>query len=1357
MPIGNIDVFKPDVDDWPTYKTRLNSWLEVNEITDAGKKQASLIAMLGGDAVRLLVNLCSPDNITDKSFVQLIGLFDTHFGRRNEVAEAYVFDTRTQSGTESIPEFVLALKQLSIHCNFGPSAQLKQKLRNRLVAGVRSDTIRQALIREGPTLTWDTAVTLATQMDDYQLSAMAQQSVTAEVKMVQHERRSNVKGPAAYRSQVSNNPAPSLGPPAAKAKYTTTSSRANRCWRCGKGNHSAQVCRFKEATCHLCGQVGHIKPVCNKGGHVQANAVGPLEEGVNLDCSCDAITVANTLVVSKSLANNPYTIRILVNDIEIPMEVDTGACISLIPYHMYERFFSDVQLSRSDVDFCSFTGDVVKCEGKVRVTVRHFGQVRRLWLHVLRASRFALVGRDWLEELRLNWQSIKSVVSKPVSDLDKLLSRYSDIFKGQGILKGPPAKLELIDGASPKRSKVYRVPIALQSTADRELDRLVSEGILTTVEHSEWSTSLLFIPKPDGSVRPCGDFKSTVNPLLKEVAPPQINMEDILCDLAGNQYFSNLDFTQAYNQMPIDEASRKLLTLVTHRGLYQYTRLPYGIKTAPSLWQRAVENVLRGIEGIHIYYDDILVAGRNIEEHNRRLELVFQRIAEHGLKLKLAKCSFLQSEVSYLGHVIDGKGTRPNPAKLDSILQTEAPKDKSKIRSYLGLLNFYRRYLPGLAETVAPMHALLKNHVKFDWSEKVNQSFEQSKTLLRESRLLVHYDPNLPVRLTCDASRIGVAAVLSHNIEGEDRPVQFASQKLTPTQVLYPQIEREGLAIIFGLEKFRHYLYGRKFVLVTDNQALSKIFSPEKGLPVMTAERIQRWALKLSSFDYSVEWKRSSENKADFLSRYPAQKAPDGYKEEQVAFVFKLAELKLPVTSLQVAKATSKDMLLYKVLRLISQGWPDRLCTEDQELVPFFNRRNELSTMSGVIMWSNRVVVPQSLRQGLLSELHMGHIGMSKMKSVARSFFWWPGLDRDIEQLGRSCESCMEMSNDPKTMNVHPWLPTSRPFQRIHVDYAGPIEGGNMLLVVVDSYSKWPEICVTKSTTSQSTIVLLRSIFARWGVPEEIVSDNGPQFSSGEFAEFTAHLNIRHKRGAPYHPATNGLAERFVQTAKKALKASQADAEDIGLSYRLDRFLLAYRNAPHSTTGESPANLMLGRSLRTRLDCVRPEVLSKQHDIAPATVGVRDFEIGALVWVRCYLSAAKWKPGRVIDKLGPLCYYVEVEGKKWKRHVDQLKRREAVDNASVLPVETSPDIRESVLGHMPYNIFSRNTVSSEGSQSVSPPEGDLAPSRQEPPASNPDRIPSQVVSTPSGYPQVTAPPEPRRSSRVSKPPNRLNL
>ena len=299
------------------------------------------------------------------------------------------------------------------------------------------------------------------------------------------------------------------------------------------------------------------------------------------------------------------------------------------------------------------------------------------------------------------------------------------------------------------------------------------------------------------------------------------------------------------------------------------------------------------------------------------------------------------------------------------------------------------------------------------------------------------------------------------------------------------------------------------------------------------------------------------------------------------------------------------------------------------------------------------------------------------MKALARSYIWWIGLDKDIESLGKSCESCQAIKSNPTAAPLHPWVWPDTPWTRIHVDYAGPFLG-KMFFLVVDAHSKWPEVFIMKSTTSQSTIEALRSLFGRYGLPEQLVSDNGPQFTSGEFLHFMRSNRIKHIRSPTYHPASNGQVERFVQTMKRSLKASERDSRS--LSHRLAEFLLSYRSTPHATTNCSPSNLFLKRQVRTKFDLLRRTtkgfVETKQaeqkgsHD---QRVKLRDFFPGSLVNVRNYLGDAKWIPGIILRKLGPLTYSVDVGGNRTvKRHIDQLRQRMESTEVSSQPVSQSP-------------------------------------------------------------------------------------
>jgi hypothetical protein len=353
----------------------------------------------------------------------------------------------------------------------------------------------------------------------------------------------------------------------------------------------------------------------------------------------------------------------------------------------------------------------------------------------------------------------------------------------------------------------------------------------------------------------------------------------------------------------------------------------------------------------------------------------------------------------------------------------------------------------------------------------------------------------------------------------------------------------------------------------------------------------------------------------------------------------------------------------------VRNGWPNQV---PEELKPYKNRETELSTENDCLIWGIRVLVPEKLQSQVLQSLHANHPGVSKMKSIARSHFWWKGLDRDIEELAKSCQACGANCNQPMVTPLHPWIWPDAPWKRLHADFAGPFQG-HMFFVPIDAHSKWPVVKVMKSTTAEKTIEVLRSIFAQQGLPEQLVTDNGPQFISSEFKSFLKNNGIKHIFSAPYHPASNGLAERFVQTFKRTLKAGGKDGKTI--HHRLAEFLFEYRATHHSTTNTSPSELLMKRKLRTRFDLMSPlntkgYVSGKQADQKTnhdKHNKFRSFLPGSLVVVREYNQSNKWTKGVIVRKLGPVTYTVEMaNGRLVKRHTDQLRER-----INTTPVETT--------------------------------------------------------------------------------------
>ena len=455
---------------------------------------------------------------------------------------------------------------------------------------------------------------------------------------------------------------------------------------------------------------------------------------------------------------------------------------------------------------------------------------------------------------------------------------------------------------------------------------------------------------------------------------------------------------------------------------------------------------------------------------------------------------------------------------------------------------------------------------------------------------MTHYDPELPLILECDASPYGVGAVLSHKMkDGLVRPLAFTSHSLTQAEKNYAQLDKEGLAIIVGIIRFHQYIYGRNFTIYSDHKPLQHIFNETKPIPTMPSARIQRWALILNAYNYTIVYKPGSDfPNADLLSRLPLPEVP---KETLIPSEIHLLFHKLsytPLTSKPIKIWTAQDPVLLKVLDLVLTG--ANLASGTDNLKPFLHRREELSLQDGYLLWGNRVIIPTRARNDILEELHEGHPGVSRMKSIAKGIAWWPGIDHEIEAHVKACPECQQNQKGLASASLHPWEWPSRPWSRLHIDYAGPFLG-NMFLVVVDAHSKWMEIEMVPTATSRYTITKLGAMFATHGLPQLIVSDNGTAFTSQEFRDFLRQNGIRHTTTAPYHPASNGLAERCVQTFKRAMKKEVVQ----DLQYELSKFLFRYRTTPRTTTGITPAQLLMGRQLLTPLGRLHPNLSARVH------------------------------------------------------------------------------------------------------------------------------------------------------------------
>ena len=537
-------------------------------------------------------------------------------------------------------------------------------------------------------------------------------------------------------------------------------------------------------------------------------------------------------------------------------------------------------------------------------------------------------------------------------------------------------------------------------------------------------------------------------------------------------------------------------------------------------------------------------------------------------------------------------------SKVVDLLKASAPKSKEDLISFLGAVNYYRRYLPNLAKEIAPLDRLRTKNVRWSWREEEQKCFDRLKTLLSSENVLTFYDPKLPLKLDTDASSRGLGAALSHVMEdGSERPIEYISRTLSAAERNYAQIDREALGIVWAVKRFHLYLYGRQFKLVSDHQPLVHIFNKERRIPDMSTARVTRWAIFLMNYDFDIEYRPTKQHgNCDMLSRLPVE-VKHSKEIDECAEIFAVSLEEAYLNAKLIAAETKKDVLLSKVLSYTLDGWPDQLSSQNEEMLAFWNRRFQLATEHGCITWGCRVIVPTKLREAVLNMLHATHIGMTGMKQLARSYVWWPNLNSQIEQLCKTCESCgIHGKRLPRVVD-HPWTKPSGPWQRIHIDYAGPFLG-NSWLIIYDAYSKWPEVVkMKKNTTSAATIKALRRVFSHTGLPCVAVSDNGSNFVSQEMENFMKSNNIVHVLTPTYSPKSNGICEKFVNTFKSAMSKMYETSKD--LDKNLSSFLLNYRNVPHSTTNIAPSVAMYNRTLRSRLHQIKPEDQQRVDNLQP--------------------------------------------------------------------------------------------------------------------------------------------------------------